>query len=958
MPRPHQWTISVGWSLFWAFSAVVLLTFVGVRSVEQEVAQRRERDRFRMVVEGALDHTEAALARRLEPAARVLGEAQQWLRLGLVERDDDAALVALFVPQLNQLAQVHALTISDPRGFELLLTRWTGAPHGAWVTREVRRDAWGARAEWSLWDGEGRSRLRRWEEAADHDPRQRPWHTGPLALNQARFGDPASPAPVGPFHWTEVGAFAPEAAGVTASVAAREPGGDVVVLAYAVLLSNLGEESRALRPTPDGAALLLTEDGRAVALPRGLQRSAGPRTALLKPLAEVGPPHLAAGARAFAGRGAAGNGAARIETDQGAWWFGFRPFPVGERGRLWLAVAIPEPDLVLAADTSALAAVGAAAIALALGLTFVLSRLFARPLAALVAQSEQIGALDLASDQPDPAPSRLTEVARLSRALAATRQDLARHVEDRQRAEEEKRETEAKYRRLIENMPQSYFFYAHGPDGVFTYLSPSITSVLGHSVEEFMTHFSTYFTDDPVNEAATRATERSLEGVQQPPYEVEILAKDGVARRLEVLEVPVFDDAGRATAVEGIAHDVTERRAFEGALKHAKERAEVADRTKSDFLANMSHEVRTPLHAILGFAELLAHGALDAQQRDYVDQVLHSGRALLTLVNEVLDFSKVESGRLELEAAPVEVAEVVADVTRSFAPRLGRKGLTITTSIADEVPPWVVTDRTRVRQILLNLVGNAVKFTERGEIAVAVTARSLGERRHRLRLEVRDSGIGVERDRLGRLFEPFAQVDASTTRRFGGTGLGLAICRRLVEAMDGEIGVESQPGAGSTFWFTVPVERAAPDRPEAAPTPRPAPLEGLADLRILIAEDNPVSMRLAVALLEALGCADLRTVSDGAAAVEAARQEAFDLILMDVQMPELDGLDAARRIRAQLAGEAGPLIVAMTAGVLADERLACRDAGMDEFLSKPVDFAALRKVLGSALGRARAKQLH
>jgi signal transduction histidine kinase/CheY-like chemotaxis protein len=382
-------------------------------------------------------------------------------------------------------------------------------------------------------------------------------------------------------------------------------------------------------------------------------------------------------------------------------------------------------------------------------------------------------------------------------------------------------------------------------------------------------------------------------------------------------------------------------------LREEWRRADAATRAKSEFLAVMSHEIRTPMNGVLGMAHLLLDTPLSSSQRRQMETLRDSGQALLTILNDILDFSKMEAGRLELAAEDFDLERVVGSVTALMTPRAREKGLVLRASVAPDVPTALRGDAGRLRQVLLNLVGNAIKFTEVGEVCLEVTQSSLANGRVPLRIVVRDTGIGIPPEAQARLFQEFTQVDASATRRYGGTGLGLAICRRIVLAMGGEIGVESRSGAGATFTVAVALERAqaplAPETDVAAPAVTP--------LRILLAEDNPVNREVALGLLQRHGHS-VTVVTDGAEAVAAARAGGFEVILMDVHMPGMDGTEASRIVR-DFPGPAGRVpIVALSASVLKDEIDICFEAGMDEFLAKPIDPAALAGVL-ARLGTSR-----
>ncbi len=374
--------------------------------------------------------------------------------------------------------------------------------------------------------------------------------------------------------------------------------------------------------------------------------------------------------------------------------------------------------------------------------------------------------------------------------------------------------------------------------------------------------------------------------------------------------------------------DVTEWEHSQQALQIAREAAEAASRARTQFLAVMSHEIRTPLNGILGVADLLGDTGLNPEQDGYARTIRECGRHLLALLNDVLDFSKIDSGALEIECAPFMPREVLDTVRTMVAPQAEERGLQLRLEATPAVPVRVLGDAQRLRQVLLNLMGNAVKFTRAGEVAVHLDAQPVAAG-WRLEGTVRDTGIGIEPDMLGRLFREFTQADSSVTRRFGGTGLGLAICRRLLEAMGGGISAESAPGVGSTFRFSLTVGVAPA---EVAATWSPATP---GRLRVLVAEDNRVNQLVATRILQRGGHA-VQAVKDGAAALAAARAGGFDLVLMDVMMPVMDGLAATRAIRA-LPGAAGQVkVIGLTANASRDDEAACRAAGMDGFAPKPI----------------------
>ena len=404
-------------------------------------------------------------------------------------------------------------------------------------------------------------------------------------------------------------------------------------------------------------------------------------------------------------------------------------------------------------------------------------------------------------------------------------------------------------------------------------------------------------------------------------------------------------------ALESLAGAIVQaidRQRAEAALATAKASAEAANAAKSRLLANMSHELRTPMNAILGMIDVALPKAVDPVVRDCLETARGSADLLLTLLNDLLDTARIESGRLELESAPFSVREMLDHVTRVLSVRASEKGLSLYCRVPDEIPDAVLSDRMRLQQVLLNLAGNAIKFTERGEVEISVRGESRDDQA-RMEFAVRDTGMGIPPDRLESLFQPFAQADPSMARRFGGTGLGLSICKSLVELMGGRIGVESEVGRGSTFSFHVALPLAG-QLPVGAGMPTAVAEAAPAALRILLVEDNPANQKLATYILQDRGHA-VEIAEDGRAAVDLAGKNRYDVILMDVQMPGMDGLEATAAIRRGEGGGDRVPILAMTAHAMMSDRDRCLASGMDGYLAKPVN---AREMIALVEGLARA----
>jgi len=373
------------------------------------------------------------------------------------------------------------------------------------------------------------------------------------------------------------------------------------------------------------------------------------------------------------------------------------------------------------------------------------------------------------------------------------------------------------------------------------------------------------------------------------------------------------------------------------------EAAELAGRAKSEFLANMSHEIRPPLNGILGMTELLASTPLDATQTEYVQTTRSSATHLLGLVNDVLDFSKIEAGRLELEKTTFSLRDVIGEIAAIVRPKIVEKGIDLTVDIASDLRDLFVGDPTRVRQIVLNLVGNAVKFTEEGSITIFVDSQPTATGASRVRLAVRDTGIGIPPERASVIFDKFTQADSTTTRKFGGSGLGLAIVRELASLMGGEVSVRSKPGLGSEFSVELMLEPAVESALAAPDAPARADVVAKG-LRVLLVEDNAVNRRVCEALLDRLGCSVV-SAADGALAVEQVRTATFDVILMDCQMPVMDGFEATRAIRALPGPGRDTPILALTADALPEVRERCLALGMNDYVTKPISSAQLAAAL-------------
>jgi PAS domain S-box-containing protein len=559
-------------------------------------------------------------------------------------------------------------------------------------------------------------------------------------------------------------------------------------------------------------------------------------------------------------------------------------------------------------------------------------------------------------------------------------QDLKQEIAERQRMEASLRASEERYRTIIEDMTEGY--WEVDLKGRYTFFNNQLVKFHQRSRDDLLGLNYKRYMDKETAQRLNRIF-REIYRTGEPVRELvfEVIRGDGT-RRMDEISISLIRDAkGEPIGFRGIDRDITRRMQAEAELRQAKEEAEAASRAKSEFLANVSHEIRTPMNGIIGMTGLALDTVLSDEQREYLDMVKSSADALLTIINDILDFSKIEAGKFTLDPVDFRLRESLESTLKPLVVRAQQKGLSLICTISPETPDGLMGDWIRLQQILVNLIGNAIKFTDHGRILVEAELAAIGDSGLQtadlklgdgpasnpqsesicLRFTVSDTGIGIPAEKQRAIFDAFSQADSSTTRKYGGTGLGLAISSRLVEMMGGQLSVESVLGEGSAFYFTARFALSATNQPKDSTLLRPLstqihsePQPAQGGLRILLAEDNAVNQKLAMLLLSRQGH-QVTVAGTGLEAIAVIGRSPFDLILMDVQMPEMDGIEATIKIREQEASTGGHVpIIAMTAHAMERDRRRCLEAGMDGYISKPIHAAELFQIITDLADSKRA----
>ena len=540
-----------------------------------------------------------------------------------------------------------------------------------------------------------------------------------------------------------------------------------------------------------------------------------------------------------------------------------------------------------------------------------------------------------------------------TRDLAKVNKDLEVEIVERKQAEEAMRDSEEKYRTILEKIEDGY--YEVDLTGTLTFFNDSACKITGYSEHELMGMNNREYTDEEnARKLYTEYNKVYETGIPTKRLEWEIIRQDGKKRFIETSISLIRSSEGQSVGFRGILRDVTDRKELEHEIMEKSRLAEEASKAKGEFLANMSHEIRTPLNGIIGMAELALDTKIDDNQKNIFHTINTEASSLQDVINEILDFSKIEAGKVDIEEVPFDLRHAIEDVANSFAHRAEQQGLDFISFLAPDVPSQLIGDPARLRQIVVNLMGNALKFTHKGEIYLKGELIEEIEDCAKIRFSVKDTGIGIPEDRQTTIFESFSQADGSTTRRYGGTGLGTTISKQLAEMMGGEIGVESKEGKGSTFWFT-----ALFGKQEGKNQISATPEFDLKNLKVLVVDNNQTNRFILMEYLKSWGCLSTE-VAGGRKALTVlsdadSSKSPFDLILTDFQMPEMSGFDLAKKIKTIDTLKDVPIIVLTSAGKKGDGRN-CKEIGINGYLTKPIRQNEMRKAIVSVLGLSTGRK--
>lgn len=881
-----------------------------------------------------------------------LRSSQGWGKEGALDHSQLLRFNAFFFPIIGHHPEISSVNFAHESGREILLLH---TQEGKWVNRLSDPDRWGRKTYWLTWGADHHLEKVELREL-DYDTRKRPWFRGAMAL-------PSDEA----VHWTDPYIFfTTKEPGITAAMRWRGRDGSSYVIGHDVKLLDLSRFTSSLRLGEQGQVALLKDDGSLIALPHDstLNSDQALKAAVLKTAQVNG---LTAVASGFEAWGQQGQPSATVMTYQHAdrTWFGlFRPTPVGAQ-KVWLAVFAPEREFIPAnaSDAVLLGLIALGVLSLGVLVAVRIAQRMVSPLEALTRDSERIGRMDLQAPVSEMAQrASWHEVRQLAQtqesmrhkllegqtALAQANERLELKVAERTQAALQQT---ALITALLDVIPNAIFY--KGADTRFLGCNQAYEAAFGVSREQFIGKrvLDLEYLPQDARQAFQAEDEMVIRTMGRVSRHESLVFADGKTHHA-LYSVTAFADAqGQPAGLIGVIVDVTELTQAEQAARDARAQAEAAASAKADFLANMSHEIRTPMNAVIGMTELALMTELTARQRGYLEKSHSAATNLLRLINDILDFSKIEAGKMSCEQAAFSLDTVMRQVADMATIRARDKDLELIFDIDLQVPDPLLGDALRLGQVLTNLVSNAVKFTEQGEVTVTVRCLPSEPNEALLSFEVRDTGIGMSQEEASRVFSAFAQADSSTTRRYGGTGLGLSICRRIVELMGGALEVNSQAGQGSCFFFTlrfaVPVAQTPPSFGMLQHQVRTMP--------VLVVDDNAAAREVLCHMLSALSF-PVRAVSSGLQALAELDRadhagQPYRVVLIDWKMPDMDGVETLRRVQA-LFNQPRPICLLATAHDLDTLTQVLEGTPVDGLLSKPVTTSSLWDAIVHAGSRA------
>jgi PAS domain S-box-containing protein len=942
-------------SLVLRIGLLILLSLLAFTAALYQLIGRPTVDRLaESQIRLAAEQVEARYASLLTSVESTLRSSQGWGKHGKMEHNELLRFNEFFFPIIANHGEIASVILAHESGREIFLML---AEDGNWVNAVNDPDAWGNKNYWIFWNKQREIEKVEMQDTT-YDPRQRPWFKGAAALPDEDS-----------IFWTEPYIFfTTKDPGITASMRWKAADGSNFVIAHDVRLIDITDFTNRISVSPQGKAALLLKDGKLIAPPRDprfASRQAINQT-LMKTPEELNLPELAQAFRLWQSEASNPPKLHRFTRPDGGWVSLFQPM-TGAASGLMLGVIAPESDFVpiSGSDLLLLALISLSALALGMAVAIHIARRFGEPLNALAIDSTRIGRLDLEQPVATDAPWR--EVTQLAEALEGMRHHLQRsrkalenanadleikvnnRTEALQHSQDILLKREALLQALLDTIPNPIFY--KGADTRFLGCNVAYEEFFGVDRQNFVGKrvLDLEYLPDAARLAYQAEDEQVIGECTRVSREMDFLDAKGNSRDTLYSVSGFRSPDGTPGGLIGVIVDISALKDAEREAERARANAESAAAAKADFLANMSHEIRTPMNAIIGMTHLALQTELDSRQKNYLSKVDNAAKGLLGIINDILDISKIEAGMMHFEHTPFSLDASLRHLSDMCSLKARDRGLELLYDIAPDVPDHLIGDSLRLGQLLLNLVGNAIKFTEIGEITLAIKVVEKNAARVVLGFEVIDTGIGMSVEQQEQLFSAFTQGDTSTTRKYGGTGLGLSICKRIVELQGGRIEVTSQPGVGSCFTFRLPFDIADGQ----LDVPRRIGLPD--DLRALVVDDSPGACEIFTHMLNSLGI-DCHAVTNGPKALaELASAKAagrpFGLLIIDWKMPGMDGAELVARI-SQMPSDGKPAPIIMTTAYDHEELLAALGQHVvGSILSKPATPSSLFDSIMFALHR-------